>query len=267
MEREFSKNELSYAKDRFKIQMLDNFLEKKDGKFYVNAIGKDKAEDIHLYLIYEPANQGVQISNGNVKLNNAGAFLRANVPFTDAKVYGVIVRNGIKTNLHGRGNMEHLITNLEVYKYSNNWFVSNSYTSDGNSIVTGGFNGNKNYPDKFFKTVSVISPSGRILFSGKALKNSQIQNTELKDIAYTILSEERLEFDATGECFLHVSQVKPFAKINILARLSLLLRKFIQVFFAKPYQIYSSVKTELQCGKLKFQGTGKHSYFLINPDR
>lgn len=270
IEKEFSGSDFTYAKDNFNIRLYNNTLEKHDNQFILNA----EIKRLHIYLIFIPANKGVTISGGKTSLGS-GKYLKADIPFSDGKAYGVIINNQNKREIYGRGSMEHLITNQEVYKFSTNWFVMKTFTKDGFSIISGGFNGNKNYAEKFFKTVALISPSGKILYSGKGIDNTILHSEFDKIISYNLNLSERVYFGTDKKCYLDIINIKPFSKINILSNISILLRTFIKVFFAKPYQIYSTVKSDFNCptvertiekGENPFQGAGWHNYFLINPE-
>lgn len=53
-----------------------------------------------------------------------------------------------------------------------------------------------------------------------------------------------------------------------MSNISVVLRLFIRMFFAKPYQIHKETKVELKCEGDESQNfifnTGVHSYYLIN---
>ena len=72
-------------------------------------------------------------------------------------------------DLKGRGGMEHLLTNLEVYKYSSSWEILRG-TSKDISFYTGGFYGTTNDKNDLFKTFVILDGNNKILYSGKVLR-------------------------------------------------------------------------------------------------
>lgn len=258
--KEYGQKDLKADKSRFQIQMYTSTIEEKNGTIELNI----DADVVKLHLIYSSLFRGPNLSGGKHNLDK-NYFVKADIPFSYSKVIGTLDFKGEKIPLEGVGGMEHILTNLEVYKYSYRWEILRGF-SKGYRLFTGGYKG-KN--DQFFRTITVQNPKGDIIFSGK-IETSEILE-ERKDPAtgYVLPVKEKVFIDKEEKCGFQIEYAHQAGRINILDNISVVLRFFIKLFFANPYIINSHVKVDSLCPtyipeNMSWQGI-KSDYLINSP--
>ena len=132
--------------------------------------------------------------------------------------------------------MEHLITNYEVYKYSSKWEILRATNKEGMKLYTGGFHGIKKSPDDYFRTLVIQNSKGEFLLSGM-IKKTEIISSEIdKFSGYSLPLKEKI-FVGDNGCYVFSERLQSVGKINILSNISAVLRFFVKLFFANPYQV------------------------------
>jgi hypothetical protein len=259
--RELDEKDFAMKPGQFFQQSGENWMDYKEGKYSIHMVFPDWVFD----LDFMPTqNAGVAISGGKLMLTEEGRFIQADIPVSFAKVSGTIINEGIAEPVSGVGGIEHLLTNYEVYKFSKKWEIARSLSSDGTRILTGGFMGTDKIPGGFFRKLAVLSKKGELLLEG-TISRSEIMESETEPISgYTLPKKERLYFGENESCFLDIERKETIAAISALENISTVLRFFIQLFFAKPYQIHADVEMEVKCAGWSGKGAGMHSYYLIN---
>ncbi|TGN14321.1 hypothetical protein [Leptospira ilyithenensis] len=259
--KEFGQDEFEMKKGGFFQQSGENRMDYKDGKYSIHMVFPEWTIDLDFF-----PNQrtGIAISGGKLNLTEDGRFVQADIPLSFVKVKGTIIHDGNVETVEGTGGMEHLLTNYEVHKYSNKWEIVRAITDNGTRIFTGGFIGNEKIPGGFFRKIAVLSKKGDLILEG-TVSRSEILNEETESVSgYTLPKKERLYFGESDSCYMDVIRTKNIASMSALENISTLLRFFIQLFFAKPYQIHSETELEVNCKSWSGKGKGMHSYYLIN---
>lgn len=258
--REFSQEDYESNPGSFHQKSGENWMEYKDGLYSIFM----KYPDWEIQLNYKPRKGFVAISNGKYPLMDSSTFVQADIPFSFSRVTGTIRKGEITEEVKGTGGMEHLLTNYPIYKFSKKWELVRAESSSGHRIFTGGFIGNSNFPGKFYRKIVVLSPNSQLLIDA-TVESAEVLEWETESVSkYTIPKEEKLTFN-NGTCNLHVKRTKKIASMSALENISSFLRFFIQLFFAKPYQIHSFAELNVDCPSL-WSGSGKgfHSNYLIN---
>lgn len=259
--KEMDEKDFQMKPGQFFQQSGESWMDYKNGKYSIHMVFPEWVLDFD----YSPTQKaGVAISGGKLMLTEEGKFIQADIPLSFAKVNGTITKDGISENVQGLGGMEHLITNYEVYKYSKKWDIIRTITKDGTRILSGGFSGTDRIPGGFFRKVAVLSKDGELILEGTVSK-VEVLAEELEPISgYVLPSKERLYFGEDGSCYLDIQRKKILAAMSALENISSFLRFFIQLFFAKPYQIHADVQLTVKCDTWSGTGNGFHSYYLIN---
>ncbi|EPG73912.1 hypothetical protein LEP1GSC058_3159 [Leptospira fainei serovar Hurstbridge str. BUT 6] len=269
--KEFSKDDLKAEPGAIELEIGDNSVAKGgEGPEIRMQIG-----DTQLFLSYKTGWwKAVSLSGGKINLPEKNRFVQADMAFSFVPTWGYIILNGEKIPLDGRGGMEHLLTNYEVYKYSRRWELFRAQNSEGEKLYTGGFIGNETFPDKEIRTISAVDAGGKLLFSAKVHK-SEILESETEPFSdYLLPVQEKFYMNESGSCSLLVQRKETVGKINVLSNISSVLRFFVRLFFAKPYQLYYLAEAKLECpvppdgfGHLPkdHRFNGIFSYYLINP--
>ncbi|EMF99424.1 hypothetical protein LEP1GSC123_4763 [Leptospira borgpetersenii str. 200701203] len=136
-------------------------------------------------------------------------------------------------------------------------------------FYSGGFLGNDSFPEGYFRTVALLGPEGKTIFFGKVSKFEVLEIEKEHFSGYDLPLREKIYFE--DGCSAEIVRKQSVGSINVLSNISSVLRFFIRLFFAKPYQIYSLADLNLQCpGKNLPPGSletfnGILSYYLINP--
>ncbi|TGL51330.1 hypothetical protein EHQ59_10510 [Leptospira kemamanensis] len=257
--REFDSEDYEFKKGQFYQRSGENWMEYKNGvySFYMNY------GDREIKLEYKPRRGSVPISKGKFPLMEKGKFVQADIPFSYSTVTGTIRDKDVVEEVKGVGGLEHILTNEAVYQYSKKWEIVRSQTKDGYRIFTGGFLGNSNFPGEFFRRVAVLNPSGHLLLEGTVEKVEVLEWEKEPTSGYTIPKTEILYFKE-GTCQLVVKRTRPIATMSALENISSFLRFFIQLFFAKPYQIHWFAELKVDCPEYSGEGKGYHSNYLIN---
>ncbi len=259
--REFDSDDYVFKKDKFFQQSGENWMDFKDGKYYIHMVFPEYSLDFE----YTP-NQagGVALSGGKYPIGDPSRFVQADIPLSFATVRGAIYRNGVQTDVQGIGGIEHMMTNYEIYNYSKKWEIVRGITKDGVRVFTGGFIGNEKIPGGFFRKVAILSKSGDLLLEG-TVKKTVIEEIEKEKISgFQLPKREKLYFGETEDCFLEVRRGSLIAGMSALENISSVLRFFIGLFFAKPYQIHNEVELAVECPIWSGKAKGFHSYYLIN---
>ncbi|MDF3820434.1 hypothetical protein P3G55_11010 [Leptospira sp. 96542] len=256
--REFDADSYESKKGQFFQRSDENIMEIKNGKYSIFM----KFPDWEIQLELHPKKGQVPISKGRYPLGDS-KFIQADIPLSFAKATGTIRFKDEVETVVGRGGMEHILTNHEVYKYSKKWELVRTETNDGHRIFTGGFIGNENFPGGYFRRVAILGPLGNLILEANVEKAEVLEWEKEPVSGYTIPKKEVLHF-LDNSCTLEVKRTKNIASISALENISTFLRFFIQLFFAKPYQIHSSVELKLDCSIYSGSAKGIHSNYLIN---
>ncbi|MGJ4745933.1 hypothetical protein ACQV5M_06200 [Leptospira sp. SA-E8] len=267
--REYSKDELKAESGNLELEIYDSSVYKGEGGPEIKMI-TDTAE---LVISYKTGwSKAVSLSGGKIHLPEKESFVQADMAFSSVPAKGYLVLNGNRMELNGRGGMEHLLTNYEVYKYSRRWELYRSINSAGERLFAGGFIGNENFPGEEIRTVSALDPSGKMLFSAKVLKSEVLESETEPFSGYHLPIKEKFYLDESGSCSLTVSRKHTIGQIYVLSNISAVLRFFVRLFFTKPYQLYYITDSKLDCAQIpegnlpkdkNFRGI--FSYYLINP--
>ncbi|WCL50204.1 hypothetical protein [Leptospira sp. GIMC2001] len=244
----------------------DNKMEKKGHSFFVTM----RTGDLELDLEFNASTQKfpIALSGGDIDLTPFNGFLRADVGFSRVPAKGQIRKSETTIDLNGLGGMEHLNTNLEVYKYSKSWEILRSFSEQGDRLNFGGFTGTDNYPNGFFKRISIVSNKGEEIFSGKVTKIEILKKTHNKFSGYDLPTQQKLTIDGEDSCTATITDTKVIGEINVLENISAVLRFFVRLFFAKPYQIHLNTSVVWDCVNSPIPTqtfkSGIHSYYLVN---
>lgn len=264
--KEFSSKELTAEKGKFDLKIENNRME-------LNSEGieiQQETDNIKLFLSFKSSlKQGVSLSGGKHPVKDPNGFVQADIAYSFQSAWGYLIRDGKKKELLGTGGLEHLLTNYEVYKYSRRWELFRSINANEFRFYTGGFLGNDSFPGGYFRTVALLNPEGKNLISGKITKFEVLETEKEAFSGYELPLREKIYFEEG--CSAEIERKQSVGSINVLSNISSVLRFFIRLFFAKPYQIYSLADLHLHCPGKKLQ-PGFHetfhgilSYYLINP--
>ncbi len=261
--KEYRFSSLEANRINYIVKNFNSSFEYLDSKYEI----KVNAADVQLHLIFRNFKQGYTLS-GERHFIKEGKFVRADIPFYNAEVEGTLDFKGEVIPLKGRGSMEHLLTNYEVYKYSSSWQIMRSQSKDGTTFITGGFQGKSKLPGDFFRTFFLLDKNNNILLSGKVIK-AEILKQE-KDIytGYILPISEKIYLSEDESCYAVIESIDSIGKINVLANISAFLRFFVNLFFANPYILAYSNKVTLVCPGLlpqELELEGIDSQYLINP--
>lgn len=261
--KEFAKEDLS-VDNGINLKMYNNLLKYENGVYEISQF----YDGIKLYLKFESDGFGTTLSGGKYFVRGKEKFVRADIPFSFVKTTGYIEYKGEVIELDGVGGLEHLLTNYEVYKYSSKWEILRASNSNGMKLYTGGFHGIKKSADDFFRTLVIQNQKGEVLLSGKLTRSEIISSDLDKFSGYTIPLKEKIFVGENG-CYVQSERLRSVGKINILSNISAVLRFFIKLFFANPYQVNYLTKLTVNCPSIFKQElpefTGIQSYYLINP--
>lgn len=264
--REFAEEDLKVEKKSLHLKMAENEMVRDSSNHFIIH---QKFPDTELYLEFTP-NQArpIRLSNGEFLVKEPDSTLRADEIFTFSFAYGYLIRNGEKAVLTGQGSMEHFRTNYAVYHYSKRWEILRSISKDGTRLISGGFLGTSTFPHGFFQTYYVSDSRGRILYEGKVTNIETVSEFEEPFSSYTLPKEQVLTLDGKEECKILVRNLNPVGRVNMLHDISAVLRFFIRIFFAKPYQLHFRTSLEWNCPEKPTDSTefkGIHSFYLVNP--
>ncbi|AOP32634.1 hypothetical protein A0128_01350 [Leptospira tipperaryensis] len=264
--KEFSAKELTAEKGKFDLKIENN-------RMVLNSEGieiQQDAENIKLFLSFKSdLRQGVSLSGGKHPVKEPSSFVQADIAYSFQSAWGYLIQDGKKKELLGTGGLEHLLTNYEVYKYSRRWELFRSINAKDFRFYTGGFLGNDSFPGGYFRTVALLDHDGKNILSGKITKFEVLETEKEPFSDYVLPLREKIYFEEG--CSAEIVRRQSVGSINVLSNISSVLRFFIRLFFAKPYQIYSLADLHLQCpGKSLPPGfnetfRGILSYYLINP--
>ncbi|MBL0263474.1 MAG: hypothetical protein IPQ05_06240 [Leptospiraceae bacterium] len=261
--KEFGRKDLS-VDNGINLKMYNNTLKYDNGVYEVSQF----YDDMKLFLKFESDNLGATLSGGKHFVKGQEKFVRADIPFSFVRTTGYIDYKGEIIELEGVGGLEHLITNYEVYKYSSKWEILRAVNKEGMKLYTGGFHGIKKSNEDFFRTLVIQNQRGEVLLSGMITK-TEIVSSELDKFSGYILPVKEKIYVGDNGCFVQSDRLYSVGKINILSNISAVLRFFIKLFFANPYQVNYSTRLTVNCPDLfKLMPTdfnGIHSYYLINP--
>ncbi len=269
--KEFSQDDLKAEAGNIELEIYNNSVSKGEHGPEI----KMDTDTAQLSLNYTTGwGKAVSLSGGKIELPQKDKFVQADIAFSVIPVQGYLILDGTKIELKGKGGMEHLLTNYEVYKYSRRWELYRSRNSTGDRLFTGGFIGNDSIPGGEIRTVSVMEDSGKLLFSSKVFK-SEILESETEPFSnYELPIKEKFYLDTKDSCSLTVSRKHTIGQISVLSNISSVLRFFVRLFFTKPYQLYYIAESKLDCPEIP-NGTGTlpkdkvfkgiFSYYLINP--
>lgn len=257
--KEFAEEDYESRTSPFFFRSYNSTIEFKEGKYFIHLYFDDR----EIHLTYTPRKGFIPISRGKYPLKNTGTFVQADIPFSHSYVTGTIKINNEEEIIIGKGGMEHLLANEPVYNFSKKWEIVRGETENGIRIFTGGFLGNQNFPGGYFRRIALLSKQGDLVLDG-TVENVEVLEWEKEPISgYTIPKKEVLYFNGKS-CTLQVTRNKNIASISALENISAFLRFFIQLFFAKPYQIHSQVDLQLNCKGEVWKAQGIHSNYLIN---
>lgn len=261
--KEFGRKDLS-VDNGINLKMYNNTLKYENGVYEVSQF----YDNMKLFLKFESDNLGATLSGGKHFVKGQEKFVRADIPFSFVRTTGYIDYKGEIIELEGVGGLEHLITNYEVYKYSSKWEILRAVNKEGMKLYTGGFHGIKKSNEDFFRTLVIQNQRGEVLLSGMITKTEIISDELDKFSGYILPVKEKIYVGDNG-CFVQSDRLYSVGKINILSNISAVLRFFIKLFFANPYQVNYSTRLTVNCPDFfKLMPTdfnGIHSYYLINP--
>jgi hypothetical protein len=261
--KEYRVNSLDANRINYSVKNYNSTFEFADSKYEVKVI----ADDVKLNLVFKNFKQGYTLS-GERHFLKEGKFVRADVPFYNAEVEGFLDFKGEIIPLKGKGNMEHLLTNWEVYKYSSRWQIMRSQSKDGTTFITGGFQGKTKTTGDFFRTFLLIDKNNNLLLSGKVVREEILKLEKDLYTEYILPVTEKIYLNNDESCFALMETKDPIGKINVLANISAFLRFFVNLFFANPYILAYSNKVSLVCPSIFPNGLeleGIDSQYLINP--
>lgn len=260
---EYADFDLTATPGRFGQISGQNKMFYEKGKYHIHIENDEMVMD----MVFSPrVGKIFPLSHGEHKLNSVSGFLRADIGFTESPVSIKLVHKGKKIyEWKGRGGMEHLNTNTEVYKFSKSWEILRAYTPEGEAFFFGGFSSSLPGREPSYKRVLFLDKKGRIL------RDDEVDRVETKEkklnsfSGYSIPVHQKLYLKKNKSCFLNLRNRNILGVIDILSNISSVLKMFIQLFFSKPYQIHYSVSVELDCdGKKTIFPRGIHSFYLIN---
>ncbi|MCE9499813.1 MAG: hypothetical protein K8R21_04850 [Leptospira sp.] len=262
--KEFGQQSLEVKKGEFFQKAYSNTMEFRNGLYVIHM----NAGEAKLSLKIDPKPDGVALSGGKFTVKDPDKFVRADIPVSFANASAELEFKGEKFSLTGEGGFEHLNTNYEVYKYSRHWELLRAKNQEGLRLLTGGFTGNSSFPGKFFRTVAVQGADGEIILSGRVKRVETVSSAFEPYSEYTLPVIEKIHLSDDSSCFIQTERKQTVGKIYILSNVSAILRFFIRLFFAKPYQIHFISSSEIHCPQFlqKDAGTfrGIHSFYLFN---
>lgn len=147
--------------------------------------------------------------------------------------------------------------------------VISIYQLKGVSFYTGGFLGNDSFPGGYFRTAALLNPEGKTILSGKVTKFEVLETEKEPFSGYDLPVKEKFYFE--DGCSAEIVRKQSVGSIYVLSNISSVLRFFIRLFFAKPYQIYLLADLNIQCPGKNLSPdsletfSGILSYYLINP--
>ena len=262
--KEFGERSLEAKKGIFYQKAYSNKMEFKDGRY---AIFMDAGE-AKLSLSIEQKPDGAALSGGKFIVKDPDKFVRADIPVAFANATAELEYKGAKFPLKGEAGFEHLNTNYEVYKYSKHWELLRAKNDTDFLLLTGGFTGNEKFPGKFFRTIAILGNNGEIILSGRVNRVDTISSSFEPFSEYTLPLIERIHLSEDSSCYIQTERKGTVGKIYILSNVSAVLRFFIRLFFAKPYQVHFTSLSEIHCQKFLQKETGTfkgiHSFYLFN---
>jgi len=256
---EFAEDDLSLSKEGFQVRAKENFWQEKSGIYYVHLVFPEWTVDLELV---SEGNLGVSLTGGKHPLAVSNKFVQADIPFSATKAKLTLTNEkGDAQIFFGKGGIEHILTNQEVYSYSKRWELFRAIDKNGIRIFGGGFLGKKS-SDPDYRKVVVVSKSGKVLLDAVVEKND-ILAIEVEPVSnYTLPRKEKLWL--SSKCSIIVERNIPIAGISALENISTILRYLIGIFFAKPFQIHNEVEIQSECESWSGIAKGLHSYYLIN---
>ncbi|MCC5813658.1 MAG: hypothetical protein JJT78_02805 [Leptospira sp.] len=259
--KEYADFDLEATAKKFGQRSGENRMSQDGSKYMIEM----KLEDLELDMKWDAKNKNIiPISGGNYPLKKWKGFLRADIGFASSPAIGELRFKGEKFTLVGDGGMEHLNTNVEVYKFSNSWEILRAIAPDKSSIYFGGFNSSKYEP---FKRIILTDPAQNIILEDDVATTKAIKSVKNSFSGYTLPVIQELTLKKNKECKITIEDNKNLGEISILSNISAVLKFFIRLFFAKPYQIHFQSKVTMNCGEKKWEfNKGLHSYYLINPE-
>lgn len=114
-----------------------------------------------------------------------------------------------------------------------------------------------------------MNSDGKAIVSGKITKFDVLESEKEPFSGYDLPLREKIYFE--DGCSAELIRKQSVGSINVLSNISSVLRFFIGLFFAKPYQIYSLADLNLSCPGKNLPPdsletfNGILSYYLINP--
>jgi hypothetical protein len=261
--KEYRFSSLEANRINYMVKNFNSSFEYLDSKYEI----KVNADDVKVHLIFKNFKPGYTLS-GERYFIKEGRFVRADIPFYNAEVEGYLDFKGDVIPLKGRGSMEHLLTNYEVYKYSSSWQIMRSQSKEGITFITGGFQGKSKMPGDYFRTFFLLDKNNNILLSGKVPKAEILRQEKDPYTGYLLPIAEKIFLTEDDSCFAKLESLESIGKINVLANISAFLRFFVNLFFANPYILAYSNKVTLVCPGVipqEIELDGIDSQYLINP--
>ncbi|EKO78679.1 hypothetical protein LEP1GSC005_3283 [Leptospira santarosai str. ST188] len=264
--KEFSSKDLIAEKGKFDLKIESN-------RMSLNPEGVEIQQEINnikLFLSFKSDfKRGISLSGGKHTVNEPHQFVQADIAYSFQSAWGYLIQDGKKRELLGTGGLEHLLTNYEVYKYSRRWELFRSINGKEFRFYSGGFLGNNSFPGGYFRTAALLNSDGKAIVSGKITKFDVLESEKEPFSGYDLPLREKIYFE--DGCSAELIRKQSVGSINVLSNISSVLRFFIGLFFAKPYQIYSLADLNLSCPGKNLPPdsletfNGILSYYLINP--
>ena len=264
---EWGEKDLKTSTDHLEQKSGYQNLEEVNGNLFLYA----HFEDIHLELEIKRNQDAFSLTNGRVGLEKKNRFLRSDIFLPSGRAQGTLKIKNETFTISGKAFGEHLLLNYDVYKFSRRWEIGRGWNPKGDKIFLGGYLALENSSPKFFKTIA-LQKKGELtptIFATTEVETIEEETSSFSEYVYPkkeIWKMESGKPEETTECQVEIQNGMVYAEVNILSQISSILRFFIQVFFAKPFQMQRTSTYLWSChgNTIEFP-IGVHSYFLINP--
>lgn len=270
LETEFYSDDFRYKslvidKKKFFIKLGKNSIQESNG-VWLAKFNIPKGIKINLKL--SPTSQLISLSGGEYPIGIRDYFVRADViaSFVPAEIE--LIKGKEKQVLKGIGGIEHLKTNYEVYKFSNMWDIHRANSNSGYQVFTGGFYTSKSGVIPL-KTITVLDPKGNLVLGEKVTSIETVATEKDSFSGYMIPIEEIYYWNDNKSCFMRLKKKGNLGKVNIIQKVTFIIRMIIKAFFTNPYQIAYSTEVEVDCPeklKQKISAFGTETLYLINKD-
>lgn len=262
--KEYANFDLESTSGKFGQKSGQNRMYRKGDHYHIDLV----LEDMNLSIEWSAKNKKpYSLSGGNHSLKGKNRFLRADIGFSQSPSSVHITYKGKQFHWKGMGGMEHLNTNLEVHKFSKRWEILRVGSSNRDSLYFGGFDSSNEEENFSFKKIAILSKTNETMLEDE-VDSIRVVKKRLDTISgYYIPETQEISLKNNKDCKVEIQDRHKLGVINVLSNISSVLKFFIRLFFAKPYQIHYAVEVDVKCKEWhKKFNQGIHSYYLINPD-